>query len=93
MLLSAIPGVSLPSIFTLAVVGLISSFFYKILYRIYWHPLAKYPGPWYAAATSLTAAVYSAKKIEPQWLQSLVDKYGCMCIPEAPEEELNSIIS
>ncbi|OAP61369.1 hypothetical protein AYL99_03572 [Fonsecaea erecta] len=48
----------------------------RLLYNLYWHPLSKYPGPWYAAATSLSVAVISVLKAEPQWLMSVVRKYG-----------------
>ena len=47
-----------------------------LLYNRYLHPLAKFPGPWYATSTSLSVAIISVLKIEPQWLQGLVKKYG-----------------
>jgi hypothetical protein len=53
-----------------------SAIFIRLFYNLYLHPLAKYPGPWYAATTSLSLAMVSVLKIEPQWLQSLVKKYG-----------------
>ncbi|KAF2145342.1 uncharacterized protein K452DRAFT_283700 [Aplosporella prunicola CBS 121167] len=48
----------------------------RIVYNIYFHPLSKFPGPWYATSTSLTSALISVAKVEPQWLLSLVNKYG-----------------
>lgn len=58
---------------TMIVVG---ALLYRIVYNIYFHPLPKFPGPWYAAATSITDALYSYNRQELPWFQSLVKKYG-----------------
>ncbi|KAK8115395.1 pisatin demethylase [Apiospora kogelbergensis] len=39
-------------------------------------PLSQFPGPWYAAATSLTSAIVSWRRMEPEWLLGLTKKYG-----------------
>jgi hypothetical protein len=49
---------------------------FMAIYNLYFHPLANYPGPWYANITSLSLAVISWRKAEPQWLQGVVEKYG-----------------
>ena len=49
---------------------------YRIIYNLYFHPLAKYPGPWYAGAFSLSAALISVFRVEHYWLHSLVKEYG-----------------
>jgi hypothetical protein len=48
----------------------------RLFYNLNLHPLAKFHGPWYAASTSLPLALISVLKIEPQWLQGLIKKYG-----------------
>lgn len=63
------------SLITIAVASA-SALCVRALYSLYYHPLAKFPGPWYAVSFSLSGAVISYFKVEPQWLQSLVEKYG-----------------
>lgn len=71
-----VPRLSLTSALMLLPVALFSALCLRVFYRLYWHPLAKYPGPWYAATTSLSVALISVFKVEPQWLHGLVKKYG-----------------
>ncbi|KAK0614768.1 cytochrome P450 [Immersiella caudata] len=47
-----------------------------LIYNTFFHPLAKFPGPWYAAASSLPLAVISLLKREPQYLLRITCKYG-----------------
>lgn len=49
---------------------------YRIIYCLCWHPLRHFPGPWYAACSSLPLGLASIASVEPDWLMSLVRKYG-----------------
>ncbi|EEH18607.2 hypothetical protein PABG_07667 [Paracoccidioides brasiliensis Pb03] len=73
---TVIAGLSATSISIGIGLGLLSVIISRCFYRLYWHPLAKYPGPYYAACFSLSAAIISVLRKEPQWIQSLVKKYG-----------------
>ena len=48
----------------------------RISYNLYFSPLSKFRGPWYAVASSLSNATISLLHIEPQWLLSIVKRYG-----------------
>jgi hypothetical protein len=48
----------------------------RILYMQRFHPLSKFPGPWYATSFSLFGALVSVKHREPEFLMNLVRKYG-----------------
>lgn len=76
MLFPSLSEAPLSSIALIPAVTIASALLLRIIYNLYWHPLARYPGPWYAASFSLSAALISVLKLEPYWLQSLVKKYG-----------------
>jgi len=65
-------------ILSLIAVAIVSPLFIRAFYNLYLHPLSKYPGPWYTSAFSLSGAIISVLRKEPQWLQSLVNRYGGM---------------
>ncbi|ODH48046.1 hypothetical protein GX48_05811 [Paracoccidioides brasiliensis] len=48
----------------------------RVIYRLRFHPLAQFQGPWYAAATSLTLAALSLVRLDIVWIEYLVKKYG-----------------
>ncbi|KAI3398021.1 hypothetical protein diail_9998 [Diaporthe ilicicola] len=70
----ALPKAVLASaFFALLLVGLVG---WRIIHCLFWHPLRGFPGPWYAACSSLPLALASITSKEPDWLMSLVRKYG-----------------
>jgi hypothetical protein len=71
-----LPEVTIYSATALVVVTTFSAVCFRIFRNLYFHPLSKFPGPWYAASFSLSAAIISVYKKEPAWLQGLVKKYG-----------------
>jgi hypothetical protein len=72
----SVPQPAFFSAVALVVVGITSALFYRIFYSLFLHPLAKFPGPWYAASFSLPLAFINWKRIEPEWLGGLVKRYG-----------------
>ena len=48
----------------------------RIIYLQFFHPLAKFPGPWYATSFSVVGALISIKQKEPEFFMYLVKKYG-----------------
>ncbi|KAH7066126.1 cytochrome P450 monooxygenase-like protein [Paraphoma chrysanthemicola] len=48
----------------------------RIIYMQKFHPLAKFPGPWYAGSFSLFGAIVSIIKMEPRFFKYLVNTYG-----------------
>lgn len=60
--------------------GIISTIFAAFISRIFYcqflHPLAKFPGPWYATSFSIVGAIISIKQKEPEFFTYLVRKYG-----------------
>ena len=67
---------SISSILLISVAGLLTVLSARAIYNLYFHPLAKYRGPWYSSSFSLFSALVSVRKVEPQWLLSLTKRYG-----------------
>ncbi|KAL1641275.1 hypothetical protein SLS58_006177 [Diplodia intermedia] len=63
----------------LVYIGTAATLAYVIIsavYNVYFHPLRKFPGPWFSAATSLPRILGRVRGIEPYHLQWLHDTYG-----------------
>ncbi|PGH07083.1 hypothetical protein AJ79_06361 [Helicocarpus griseus UAMH5409] len=76
LIASVFSGLSLSSLSVEIGLAILSIIVVRCVYRIYWHPLAKFPGPAYAACFSLSSAIISVLKKEPQWIKYLAEKYG-----------------
>jgi hypothetical protein len=60
----------------LALALILASLISRIVYMQKFHPLSKFPGPWYATSFSVFGAIISVRQQEPAFLMSLVKKYG-----------------
>ena len=49
---------------------------YIVYYRLYLHPLAKYPGPFRAKVSDLPSFYYTSKQDRHVWLLRLQQEYG-----------------
>lgn len=65
---------------TLLLLGLVSLTVLPFLYQVVWyrcfHPLSKFPGPFWASVTRLYITYYNLKGTEHQHLLELHRKYG-----------------
>lgn len=79
--MSILEGVSYPHVFALAGSLLIAYIFATAIYRLYFHPLAKFPGPFWAKLTTFPAWWHSKNQDRHLWLLSLQEKYGACSSP------------
>ncbi|KAK4168156.1 Pisatin demethylase [Cladorrhinum sp. PSN259] len=64
------------SLFSLLGITLFLPLAVRVIYNLYFHPLSKFPGPWYAAVSSFPIALISIVEREPEWLLHVTRKYG-----------------
>jgi cytochrome P450 len=67
----AIPS---PIVLSILTVAFLAGF--RVLSNLYFHPLSRFRGPWYCAASSLPLAIISLRRREPQWLLDLTKRYS-----------------
>ncbi|KAI1342844.1 cytochrome P450 [Xylariaceae sp. FL0016] len=67
---------SLPDMFPLLMTLAICYIVSVIVYRLFFHPLAKIPGPFWARLSGYPAFWYALKKERHVWLWDLQEKYG-----------------
>ncbi|KAF2032837.1 cytochrome P450 monooxygenase-like protein [Setomelanomma holmii] len=58
------------------ITAILAAILARITYMQKFHPLSKFPGPWYATSFSVVGAVISIEQKEPEFLMYLVRKYG-----------------
>lgn len=49
---------------------------YQIVYYRFFHPLAKFPGPFWGSVTRLWIAYHNVKADEPEVVRAMHQKYG-----------------
>lgn len=62
----------------LGLAHVIGSFVYQIVYYRFFHPLAKFPGPFWGSVTRLWITYHNIKGDEPETFQALHRKYGML---------------
>lgn len=67
---------STSGILKLGALGLILYFLGLAVYRLYLHPLAKYPGPFWARVSGIPAWWHTYHRERHLWIQDLHKKYG-----------------
>ncbi|KAL0942682.1 cytochrome P450 monooxygenase [Colletotrichum truncatum] len=76
MALISLIGQSLGSLGAFVLLAVALALTSRIIYNLYFHPLSRYHGPWYAASFSIVNAIISVIQREPQWMLSLAKRYG-----------------
>lgn len=74
--MSVMEGISYPNVFILTGSFLLAYVFATAVYRLYFHPLAKFPGPFWAKLTTIPAWWHSRNQDRHLWLLSLQEQYG-----------------
>jgi len=73
--------ITLTTLTTLAILLPLTLLAHRILYNLHFHPLSKFPGPWYLSVSSLPLAITSLLKIEPYYLLRITRKYSVLDHP------------
>jgi hypothetical protein len=70
--------IPLPILASSAFLLVVTYSLYTIYYRLYLHPLAKYPGPFWAKVSDLPSFWYTSKQDRHVWLLRLQQEYGTL---------------
>ncbi|KAH6622021.1 benzoate 4-monooxygenase cytochrome-like protein P450 [Boeremia exigua] len=68
--------VSYPNIIALSAVLFLSYVFTTAVYRLYFHPLARFPGPFWAKLSTIPSWWHSKNQDRHLWLLELQEQYG-----------------
>ena len=68
--------IPLPVLVSSALVLAVTYSLYIVYYRLYLHPLAKYPGPFWAKVSDLPCFWHTSKQDRHVWLLRLQQQYG-----------------
>jgi hypothetical protein len=79
-------GVKFPSLWVLATSTALCYVVYTVIYRLYFHPLAKFPGPFWARLSVFPSWWHTRKGDRHIWLYSLQEEYGkrAICFMKGP---------
>lgn len=69
-------GLSYPNVLTLGTLFAIVYILITVVYRLYFHPLAKFPGPFWAKLSTFPAWWHSKNQDRHLWHLSLQEQYG-----------------
>lgn len=73
--------VSYPNVLALGTSLAFSYVFFTAIYRLYFHPLAKFPGPFWARLSTIPSWWHTRYGDRHIWLYSLQEKYGKLHTP------------
>lgn len=77
--MSILEDASYINILALTILLLFSYSISTAVYRLYFHPLAKFPGPFWAKISTIPAWWHTKNQDRHLWLLSLQEQYGTQC--------------
>lgn len=90
-----IDGVKDPNnVIALAIALLFSHVLVTAIYNLYFHPLAKFPGPFLAKLSTIPSWYHTKNQDRHLWLLSLQEKYGALTLFQSTHTlSLSSVLS
>jgi hypothetical protein len=72
---------SYPNVLALVAAFALAYGAYTAIYRLYFHPLAEFPGPLWARLTDFPSWWHTLKQDRHVWLHQLQEEYGKLSVP------------